>query len=706
MDGGASSDVFFLPEEKFDFDVSLSPCSTADEDEDEVFVGPVSHKERCVSQAVASRLQSEGVQASWSPLTGEQLDAICQEAHKLANELQSSEPAGGTAADTEDFIQDGEAKLGVLDPAARVLSPVKRETFCVQDSPMKLLPPAVQRQVLRGSGSRAARASCSAASTSLLSASASSSRPSTSSSRLSTSSPRDGAKAPARPALRGKAAMGGSAVLPNKLPAMHSSGSASRGRMERTRLQPPSKVACGSKRSPTSRRSTRSQSCEDLLSDTESVTSNLSDSSVGSCTSGKRVMAPPTKTVGVRSTSGGKAPPLQNRRNTSSSSSSVSSFNSSTSLSPAQGKVGSSLNCSLSGGPGPAPGSVPRAANPGQARRSTVEPPRPATAGRRSLSTHPRLPEAECVKAARRSLLKRADSTPAQATPSKRPAERQSGRPQGPLRATALPTPGTAGRAAAGVSSVPKPKRLMSLSSLDSLPQKPSAGPLTPSAGGCASLQVKARRPSALPTPVRRRVSAIPSPRSTNPAHAAPLPPPPVSASDRGSARRECSFSPTAKPVQEEEPGDIPDIQPFCLDEEEEEKVEEKEEVEEEKEEEDRVEPPSPPSPPPHRPKQTESPDGTELSREEPEPNGNVMEVQTPGDSNGQMEEVLLLDVPAPDLQPQEKLLIDLTNTPDLIKTGGKTASAAQLIDLSSPLIKWSPEEKGENTAPLINLSF
>lgn len=29
-----------------------------------------------------------------------------------------------------------------------------------------------------------------------------------------------------------------------------------------------------------------------------------------------------------------------------------------------------------------------------------------------------------------------------------------------------------------------------------------------------------------------------------------------------------------------------------------------------------------------------------------------------------------------------------------------------QLIDLSSPLIKWSPEDKKENSAPLINLSF
>ncbi|KAI3370586.1 hypothetical protein L3Q82_007155 [Scortum barcoo] len=67
---------------------------------------------------------------------------------------------------------------------------------------------------------------------------------------------------------------------------------------------------------------------------------------------------------------------------------------------------------------------------------------------------------------------------------------------------------------------------------------------------------------------------------------------------------------------------------------------------------------------------------------------------------------VLLLDLPAPALQPQEKLLIDLTNTPNLIRTGKTCTTTQQLINLSSPLIKWSPEDKRENNAPLINLSF
>lgn len=37
------------------------------------------------------------------------------------------------------------------------------------------------------------------------------------------------------------------------------------------------------------------------------------------------------------------------------------------------------------------------------------------------------------------------------------------------------------------------------------------------------------------------------------------------------------------------------------------------------------------------------------------------------------------MDLPAPTLQPQEKLLIDLTNTPDLIRTNNKACTATQV---------------------------
>ncbi|XP_042266726.1 G2 and S phase-expressed protein 1 isoform X2 [Thunnus maccoyii] len=711
MDRGANSGVFFLPDEKFDFDVSLSPASSrGDEDEDDVFVD----QEKRVSVNVASRLEigggGGGVQASWSPLTGDQLEAMCQEAHRVADQLQNSEPSpphvpdDRTAANVitdsttnrEQFVQDADAKLDLFGQPATALSPVKRQTFCVQDSPMKQLPPAIQRRLQRGSSSTAAPSTRSASSTaasstrsapssrSASSTAASSSR-SASTARLSTSS----SEAKPRTALRGKAVLGVGVVLPSKLAVPSTSCSGNKSRVERTRLQPPSKVAAaaGGRRSPSSRPSSRAGSYEDLLSDSTSVASDVSDSSLNSSTLGKRMLAPPTK----RNLSGVKAPPPQSRRvterkNTSSSSSS----------SPAAGKLNASLSRRLSSCAGPAPSSVSRPANQNRPRRSTVyaaaEP--SAAAGRRSLSTQARKPS----EADRSTPLKRAEATPLQPTPARRVSERSasipapaSARRQSVLKALAPPTPSGGVRAvrhgdgilSPDVSETLKPKRLMSASGVDSLPQKP-AGLLTPSAGACRSLQVKARRPSALPTPLRRRMSAIPLATPTN--QTRPARPPPTSDSDSASASSASSCSPAPPDTQEAEPVDAPDIQPFCLEEEE--------------------EPPAAPPPAAPQPDQSESTDTGELSQSQSEPSRNLIELETTEEKKNQ--EVLLVDLPPPALQPQEKLLIDLTNTPDPLRTSNKTCTTTQLIDLSSPLIKWSPEDKKENNnnALLINLSF
>lgn len=227
-----------------------------------------------------SRIESSASWTSWSPLTGDQLDAVCQEAHKIANQLQCSEmkrpqnredktsnTIGSTTTDGEEFVQDAEAKLGVFGQTSSVLSPIKRQTFCVQDSPMKQLPPAIQHRMLRGSSARAASSTLptgtvsstrristnTPSSTRWVSTNAPSStrrvstnapsftRPGTSS-RLSTSSPVGRTKPQPRTGLRGKAPLGVSAVLPSKPAAPTSSCSANKSRVERTRLQPPSKV--------------------------------------------------------------------------------------------------------------------------------------------------------------------------------------------------------------------------------------------------------------------------------------------------------------------------------------------------------------------------------------------------------------------------------------------------------------------------------
>lgn len=217
-------------------------------------MGPVTRKERCISVNVQSRFESAGSQASWSPLTGDQLEAVCEEAHRLASQLQSGEPsqpqseqdktAGVTpaaATDAEEFVQDTETKLGVLGQTANALSPIKRQTFCVQDSPMKQLPPAVQRRLLsRGSSTGTPSSSRPPSTRQSLANTNSFTRPATST-RLSTSSPA-GPKPQPRTGLRGKAPLGVGVVLPSKPAAPSASCSASKSKVEKTKLQPPVKV--------------------------------------------------------------------------------------------------------------------------------------------------------------------------------------------------------------------------------------------------------------------------------------------------------------------------------------------------------------------------------------------------------------------------------------------------------------------------------
>ena len=60
-------------------------------------------------------------------------------------------------------------------------------------------------------------------------------------------------------------------------------------------LPPRSQPVGGLKRSPASRPSSRAESSEDLFSDSASVASDISDSSINSSLPGKRTLAPPTK---------------------------------------------------------------------------------------------------------------------------------------------------------------------------------------------------------------------------------------------------------------------------------------------------------------------------------------------------------------------------------------------------------------------------
>ncbi|NXC40074.1 GTSE1 protein, partial [Penelope pileata] len=139
------SDFPLLTDEKFDFDLSLSPASG---NEDEVFVGPLGHKEKCVAVSVeAKSAEKKSAPASddkltWSPLAGDKFVEIFKEARLLALQIESGSKSEQNKISqseeheneiTEKFVEDSKSKLKILNSQYIEKSPraVKRETYCV-----------------------------------------------------------------------------------------------------------------------------------------------------------------------------------------------------------------------------------------------------------------------------------------------------------------------------------------------------------------------------------------------------------------------------------------------------------------------------------------------------------------------------------------------------------------------------------------------
>ncbi|XP_053833203.1 G2 and S phase-expressed protein 1 [Vidua macroura] len=144
-----------LSDEKFDFDLSLSSTSGT---EDEVFVGPMGHKERCIAASIEAkkRVSAFDDKLMWSPLQGEKFVEIFKEAHLLALQIQTGSKDEETKISqseeqenkiVETFVEDSNSKLKILRNKNIEISPrpVKRETYCVQDSPACQLPPCFQK---------------------------------------------------------------------------------------------------------------------------------------------------------------------------------------------------------------------------------------------------------------------------------------------------------------------------------------------------------------------------------------------------------------------------------------------------------------------------------------------------------------------------------------------------------------------------------
>ncbi|XP_049550563.1 G2 and S phase-expressed protein 1 isoform X2 [Orcinus orca] len=150
MEVPKKDDTLLLADEKFDFDLSLS-SSSANED-DEVFLGPVGHKERCIAAGLELNHQipeEPPLPASWSPLTGEKFVEVYKEAHLLALQIQSNSKAKATPAATpkgpgsqavEGFIQESKLKIHLFErenEAKKSPKSLKRETYHLPDSPSR-----------------------------------------------------------------------------------------------------------------------------------------------------------------------------------------------------------------------------------------------------------------------------------------------------------------------------------------------------------------------------------------------------------------------------------------------------------------------------------------------------------------------------------------------------------------------------------------
>ncbi|XP_059581870.1 G2 and S phase-expressed protein 1 isoform X2 [Alligator mississippiensis] len=343
-DSCLSSGVLLLADEKFDFDLSLSPLSG--NEEDEVFVGPPGHKEKCIAvsiETVVEESQSAKKKRSpppddkltWSPLSGEKFVEIFKEAHLLAlqlkkdsrEELKVSQFEEPKSKNIEKFVQDSKSKLNIFQKGKVEKSPktIKRETYCVWDSPACQLPPSFQKQL---------------------------ELPMPADSRTHALQTPSNASSPVKIRKSSKLAISSLAQkqqtdeknkkVISKL--QTAKVSAAFGKNNQLTIEKPKP---GKQLSPSGIKHLNSMgSSEDLLSDKSSTASDVCNASFnGSSTEDKKTLPVPSK-LGLRKATQLKPPGAvtgPQRKNTSSSSSSVSSMSSSVSVSPAGGNAKSNL---------------------------------------------------------------------------------------------------------------------------------------------------------------------------------------------------------------------------------------------------------------------------------------------------------------------------------------------------------------------------
>nr|XP_033815342.1 G2 and S phase-expressed protein 1 [Geotrypetes seraphini]XP_033815343.1 G2 and S phase-expressed protein 1 [Geotrypetes seraphini]XP_033815344.1 G2 and S phase-expressed protein 1 [Geotrypetes seraphini] len=692
MDVQSASGFSLLMDEKFDFDLSLSPKSEKEED-DEVFIGPVGHKERCVAVGIDIQIPDAeethslkpSAQGAWSPLSGDKFVEIFKEAHLLALQLSSNRSNEQSKTDkscmqnssVEEFVQESKAKLKLFQlykenmdwctPSKRETycvpnepTPNKRETYCVADSPFSLLPPSVQ-QSLKIDAPRSTRSPAQVQRTPKNASPLVQKQKTSNSQSKSISEKRRVSKL------------------------QHTKAAPIQGNSQRL-VKPNPEIKISAQRQ---RHLSGMGSYEDLCSEKSGIVSDMSDSSFNS----KRALPAPHK-LGLNTQ---LKPPSANgptRKNTTSSSSSSSSFssinssmNSSLSVSPVEGnaKPSSTLNasfisCKL-------PSNTSRLGMVRHNVRSSSlqsdysksnqlgKPPKThlsnAVKAIKSASTSLLQTETPVDKLQRQSSVTGLQRLSIHSKPESAWKENACSKPRAsvvPARNDLLKAPKQAG-APSPENALPKvmqPDKSFSCSSpvsgnVASTPVRPSTHreTQTPSLSAKSILKLSARRASALPTPVSRRVSGIPAttPKCLPIAWSSPQLALPCQASSMSTQKLVASSAQTQETKSQvassqalSSDGEVspPLLEPFTLDFSPETKV--KSEIQE-------------------------------------------------AVKASQSDEILLIDFvadekPALTVETENKPLIDFTNTPEVHLNAPWKPIIGQLIDLSSPLINLSPDKE------------
>ncbi|XP_067861457.1 G2 and S phase-expressed protein 1 [Heptranchias perlo] len=674
MDLQTDNDFNLLSEENSDFDILLSPAS-GKSDDDEVFLGPVRHVEKCIAVGIDLNCEEEKSlnsteTVSWSPLNTDKFVEVFREANLLAQYYENhaegkSKKMGNKKIQNklvEQFIEESKLKLTLLKGISSPSCP-RRETFVVQDSPLKLLPPSIQKRLQVCSSNTRPGFPLKSPKKAAVQVTYSSMQPQQSCGTPSSLGSKDMTSCTENTVFK---------EAPSSEPLICGP----------TKLMTSEKLKPGTRLTPSRRKYFNNTCSSEDLPDTASITSDASDSPLNSSAFGRRNKSFAANQLSLRKVSGSKASGAMKRSGTGlalrtlNHTSSTSSLHSSLHTSPSAGKA-VSLNMPLNSLKLQALKNGSRIATPKSKSSSST------------CATN--VPNTKLMKPTNACKL----TTPgkvnhqgsAMQTPSKKGLQRIGsitnmkvdtkiysnkagnalGRGQCPKskpsivpsqasKKSSVPSPGTTRP------KIMEPKKL-SCSAVESgivasTPNKQPVGGMmqTPSIPNRpVSVTPGTRRLSALPTPLNRRMSGMTAftPRTQ---------PRPGSSSRQTTANRNRSMSASgailaSKQKQSSEPLVL------CSSDSSEEKM-------------------SPPLVP------------CFLDFSPDKPQTTCQETAKENTTEAQMKEDLIIEVNTKSMQIEDRPLIDLSNTPDLKRVALPKALEPPLIDFSSPLIKLSPANK------------